>query len=135
MCCRGKTGEVVAYLLATEAGTLLHSVVAPIITRTDAREYLSAYSWAPGIQSDDGSVSTLCISVHVVVSAALTDGIALFASSDGTAPDSPPAGGDGNESTVGWIPEPTPTPTEIPTLSPVKSETDNTDTNNENKKP
>ena len=39
-----KTGEVVAYLLATVAGTLLLPVVAPVIIWTNARGYADEYS-------------------------------------------------------------------------------------------
>lgn len=122
------SGEVVAYLSAKVAGTLLLLAVAPVITWTNA---WVCRHWLPGIQSAGGFTSGLTAFVYVVVFAALIGGIAFFASGGGTVLDSPSAGANGSGPAVSSIPEPTPTPIEAPTLPPVEKETRDVDPNNE----
>ncbi|KAA9399921.1 hypothetical protein Har1130_02225 [Haloarcula sp. CBA1130] len=130
-----KTGEVVVYLLATVAGTLLLRVVAPVIMWANARGYTDDYSWLPGIQSGGGVTSGLAAFVYVVAFAALIGGIALFASGGGSVLDSPSTGADGSGPGVSATPTPTPTPNEAPTLPPVEEATKDTDPNNETQEP
>lgn len=130
-----KTGEVVAYLLATVAGTLLLPVVAPVIMWRNARGYADDYSWLPGIQSGGGATSAIAAFIYVVAFAALIGGIAFFASGGGSVLDSPSVGADGSGPGVSATPTPTPTPTEAPTLPPVEEDTKDADPNNETQEP
>lgn len=126
-----KTGEVVAYLLATVAKTLLRPTIAPVIMWTNPRRYADEGPPIPDIHSGDGFISILTAVVYMVVFAALIRGIAFSATDGETVLDSPSAGTDGDKQTADLIPYPTPTPTEVPILVPVEKENNETDLNND----
>ena len=123
-----KTGEVVAYLLATVTGTLLLPVVVPVIMSMNTLGYTNKYLWMPGIQFKNAFVSDLTAFAYVVVFAIPIHGIAFF-SGGGTVLDSSPAGVDGDELVAGLIPELN--LSKVPTFSPVEEENKDIDLNNE----
>jgi hypothetical protein len=126
-----KTGRVVAYLLATVAGTILYSPIALDIMWRDAHGYADEDPTMSDIHSGDGFFTILTAFSHVVVVAALIRGIAFFTTGGGTVLDSPSAGADGDGQAVRSIPNPTPTPTEIPTLPPIEKERNETGLKND----